>query len=120
MPAEFIEFAEKNGKILELGEQIFKSVCRFIQQNKIEKYGIEYVEVNLSVVQCMQDDLAKTYMEIMSEYNVPPHRINLEITETAAVNSKTTLKDPDSFLYGILKGQDRYGIYRGNGPCPGP
>ncbi len=111
MPAEFIEFAEKNGKILELGEQIFKSVCRFIQQNKIEKYGIEYVEVNLSVVQCMQDDLAKTYMEIMSEYNVPPHRINLEITETAAVNSKTTLKENMNSLlaYGNTFSLDDYG-----------
>jgi EAL domain-containing protein (putative c-di-GMP-specific phosphodiesterase class I) len=59
----------------------------------------------------MQDDLAKTYMEIMSEYNVPPHRINLEITETAAVNSKTTLKENMNSLlaYGNTFSLDDYG-----------
>ena len=111
MPNEFIEYAEKNGMILKLGEMIFRSVCSFMQRSHIEKYGIEYIEVNLSVVQCMQEDLARNFMSIMGEYGIPPHRINLEITETAAINSKHALsRNMDELVaYGTSFSLDDYG-----------
>ena len=46
----------------------------------------------MSVVQCMQENLYKTLMRIMDEYQLEYHYINLEITETAAVISSETLK----------------------------
>ncbi len=91
MPSDFIVFAEKNGLILKLGEIVFRKVCEFIQRMHVEDYGIDYIEVNLSVVQCMQDDMARSLKNIMGEYQVPPYRINFEITETALSSSKATM-----------------------------
>lgn len=87
-PELFIPISEQNGKILEIGKMVFEKVCRMIKETNPQKYGIEYIEVNLSVVQCMQDNLAETLIDIMKKYDVPPSYINLEITETAAVKSE--------------------------------
>ncbi|MDE7430194.1 MAG: EAL domain-containing protein, partial [Lachnospiraceae bacterium] len=48
-----------------------------------------YIEVNLSVAQCMRGSLADNVLEIMSRYQVPTETVNLEITETAASASHT-------------------------------
>jgi EAL domain-containing protein (putative c-di-GMP-specific phosphodiesterase class I) len=91
MPSDFIVFAEKNGLVLKLGEIVFRKVCDFIRRMHVEEYGIDYIEVNLSVVQCMQDDMARSLKNIMGEYQVPPYRINFEITETALSSSRITM-----------------------------
>ncbi|MDE7479324.1 MAG: EAL domain-containing protein, partial [Lachnospiraceae bacterium] len=86
-PEEFIPLAEKNGLILEIGEFVFREVCRFIVEKELLSKGIEYIEVNLSVVQCMQESLYRDLLNVMDEYHLPYPCINLEITETAAVMS---------------------------------
>lgn len=110
-PEEFIPLAEKNGLILEIGELVFCEVCEFITTYKIWEKGIEYIDVNLSVVQCMQENLYKTLMRIMDEYQLEYHYINLEITETAAVISSETLKKNMEKLMkrGIKFSLDDYG-----------
>lgn len=90
-PEEFIPLAEKNGLILEIGEFVFREVCRFIVDEKLLARGIEYIEVNLSVVQCMQESLYQDLLNVMDEYHLPYPCINLEITETAAVMSHEIL-----------------------------
>lgn len=84
-PEIFIPIAEENGMIRAVGNQVFDKVCRFIKENKLEKYGIEYVEVNLSGAQFMDDQLNVMLLECAKEYDVPPEFINLEITETASI-----------------------------------
>jgi len=90
-PDEFIPLAEKNGMILELGEFVFKNVCKFIKENQIWKYGVEQIHINLSVVQCMQENLAEKFLNIMKELELPSEFIKLEVTETAAVVSSACL-----------------------------
>lgn len=90
-PDTFIPVAEKNGMILKLGNCVLRKVCEFMRTKKLEQLGIEYVEVNLSAIQCMQVDLASQFLDIMAEQQIPPHRINLEITETAALTSQKIL-----------------------------
>lgn len=91
MPDVFIPIAEQNGMILELGLQVFEKTCLFMQQERLEELGIEYIDINLSVVQCMQQELAQQLLDIMEKYHISPSRINLEITETAAVHSEKVL-----------------------------
>lgn len=86
-PEEFIPIAEKSGMIMQIGEFVFETVCRFIQEKQLTDYGLQYIEINLSVVQCMQENLAERLTEIMKKYHVAPAQINLEITETAAAHS---------------------------------
>ena len=83
-PEVIVKAAEKSGAIHKIGEYVFEEVCKFISGNEFEKLGIEYIEVNLSVAQCMHGDLADRILLIMQQYNVSPDKINLEITETAA------------------------------------
>ena len=90
-PEEFIPVAEQNGMILQIGEFVFETVCRFVLHNKIWEKGIEYIHVNLSVIQCMQKDLADQLFKIMDLYNLDYRYINLEVTESAAVASSEVL-----------------------------
>ncbi len=90
-PEIFIPIAEKNGLILRLGIIVFEKVCSFIEKNNLQNSKLEYIEVNLSVIQCMQHDLAERFLEVMKSHNVANSFINFEITETAASNSENTL-----------------------------
>lgn len=110
-PGDFIEYAEKNGMILKLGEIIFRKVCEFIQRMHVEQYGIDFINVNLSVVQCMQEELSRDFKNIMGEYQIPPYRVMLEITETAAVATKRILDKnmQDLIDYGTAFALDDYG-----------
>ena len=90
-PEEFIPVAEQNGMILQIGEFVFETVCRFVLHHKIWEKGIEYIHVNLSVIQCMQKNLADQLFRIMDLYNLDYRYINLEVTESAAVASSEVL-----------------------------
>ncbi len=87
-PELFIPIAEQRGYILALGHSVFENVCRFIREQDLEKKDFQYIEINLSTVQCMQKGLAGELVSIMKEYSISPGFINLEITETAAIHSK--------------------------------
>lgn len=110
-PEIFIPIAERNGSILRMGNLIFEKVCKFISENNLQDTTIEYIEVNVSVVQCMQEDFVETLNAIMEKYQVKPCQINLEITETAAVNSIAILQENIERLYrqGISFALDDYG-----------
>lgn len=90
-PEVFIPIAEQRGYILTLGHAVFESVCRFVREQNLEQRGFDYVEINLSTVQCMQQGLASELVSIMKKYSISPGFINLEITETAAIQSENTL-----------------------------
>ena len=92
-PEEFIPIAEQNGMILQIGEFVFETVCRFVLHHKIWEKGIEYIHVNLSVIQCMQEKLADQLFKIMDLYNLDYRYINLEVTESAAIASSDVLMD---------------------------
>lgn len=90
-PGVFIGVAEQNGAILGLGKMVFDKVCRMIKEKDIKQYGLHYLEINLSVVQCAYEQLAEEYMHIMGKYGVPTEQINLEITESASSEAKAVL-----------------------------
>lgn len=90
-PEEFIRIAEQNGMIIEIGILVLEEVCRLVSENHLEEMGIAFVEVNLSVVQCMQEEIYEKIIHVLEKYDVPPRMINLEITESAAAYSQETL-----------------------------
>lgn len=115
-PGTFIEIAERNGMILQIGETVFRKVCHFLGQHKVQPYGISYLEVNLSIVQCAYSQLAGDYISIMEEYGIPPEEINLEITESASTNAKKILLDNMKKLmdYGVNFSLDDFGTGQSN------
>ena len=81
-PNEFIRVAEHNGDITELGRQIFDHVCRFVTSEKVEKHGIEFININLSPAQCLDEDLAADLSGIAFNHGVPMKMFDFEITES--------------------------------------
>lgn len=115
-PGLFIPIAEETGLIVKLGERVFEKVCHFITERCPEQYGVEYIEINLSVVQCEAKSLAKCYSDIMDKYQINPAFINLEITESASIVMKKTLLDNMRALinYGVSFSLDDFGNGQSN------
>lgn len=115
-PGAFISVAEANGKILPLGEIVFDKVCRFFTGESLERYGLHYIEVNLSVIQCGYSELADDYIAIMEKYQIDPKHINLEITESASMAAKKTLLENMRRLmeYGVYFSLDDFGTGQSN------
>lgn len=92
-PNLFIPVAEKNGAIIEIGNIVLEDVCRFIASDRYKKLNLDYIEINLSVVQCMQRGLADDVLSMIEKYKISPGSINLEITETAANYKQSVMID---------------------------
>ena len=88
-PNEFIPVAEENGTIIDIGHWVFEDACRFARDNEIQSLGIEWLEINLSVYQLPEKDLAGRLYEIAHRYGIPPSFLNIEITESADVDNDT-------------------------------
>lgn len=115
-PIQFIEVAEKNGLIIKVGEIVFEKVCRLIKEQDICRYGMKYIEINLSVIQCAYSKLAENFIRIMQDYGVEPDCINLEITESASLSAKNILLENMRSLmdYGVKFSLDDFGTGQSN------
>ncbi len=91
-PDMFIGAAEKNGAIHKIGDFVLEEVCRFIASDKFKDLGLDYIEINLSVAQCIHGDLADKVLSTLKKYNLTPDKINLEITETAVTYAQTVMR----------------------------
>lgn len=90
-PEDFIPIAEQNGTIFDIGKFVFTSVCETLSKINLEEYNIKKVDINLSVIQCIQEDMYKQLINIRNSFKIPSQYINLEITETATINSPEVL-----------------------------
>ncbi len=115
-PGEFIGVAEKNGLIIRLGEMVFEEVCRQLHQRGPAEYGLHYIEVNLSMMQCTYLNLADDFIGIMQEYKIDPSWINLEITESASLEAKHILEANMKKLmdFGVRFSLDDFGTGQSN------
>ncbi len=86
-PARFIPLLEETGKIVEVGEWVIREACRQVRQWR-EKSGLVLrVAVNLSQRQFLQPDLVDRVRAILYEEAVPPHTLELEITESTIAHN---------------------------------
>ncbi len=92
-PEIFIPAAEKSGAIHKIGDYVLTEVFQFIASSEYKKLGLEYIEINLSVSQCMHHGLADSILESMSRYGVSSNQVNLEITESAASYNQSVMSD---------------------------
>ena len=98
-PDFFIPLAEESGLIHQIGMIVFEKVCAFIASDAFKLLGLDYIEVNLSVVQCMDSELVDKITSLCEKYGVKPSQINLEITETASTFAQDTMTNNINSLY---------------------
>lgn len=110
-PEILITSAERSGAIHRIGDYVLEEVCRFIADDEFRALGLEYIEVNLSVTQCMRINLADKILGIMAKHRVSTDYINLEITETAASHAQEIMAENLHKLHraGISFSLDDYG-----------
>jgi len=88
-PAEFIPLAEKTGVISQLTLWVFENAL--IQAATWQTQGLNVrISVNLSARNLQTADLPEQIETLMKNYQVPPHLIALEITETAMMLDPTS------------------------------
>lgn len=99
-PNEFIPLAETSGMIIPLGYWILEESC-----SQYINWGCPDIvmSVNLSGYQFGQQDLLENIKTIIDKTGIPPHNLNLEITET------TTMKDID-YTVSVLKQLRELGV----------
>ena len=110
-PSVFIPAAEKSGAIHEIGDFVLEDVISFIAKNNLEELGLKYIEINLSVAQCIENNLSEKIMDLLTRYKVNPEKINLEITETSQEVNYNVIEQNITTLSqnGILISLDDYG-----------
>jgi diguanylate cyclase (GGDEF)-like protein/PAS domain S-box-containing protein len=88
-PAEFITTAEEIGAIIPLGWWALREACRQLRRWSDEIPGAEAlaVSVNLSARHFSRRDLARRVRETLEESGIEPHRLRIEITESAIIES---------------------------------
>ena len=96
-PDVFIEIAENEGFMYELGEKIFESVCEFVKNAKNLGYTPPRIAINLSVAQLVNENLFSTFSSIAQSYALEVNTFSYEITETSAMQKLS------SILSGIME-----------------
>ena len=81
-PDEFIPIAEQIGLISNIDEFVLREVCAFIKTGIPAKFGMECINVNLSVTECMQPGFIDRINRIAEEFGIDKHSLNFEITES--------------------------------------
>jgi diguanylate cyclase (GGDEF)-like protein len=88
LPVEFIPVTEEIGLIRPLGAWVLAKACADAMQWP-ERIS---VAVNLSSVQFINGNLLQDVRQALSASGLPPHRLELEVTETVLIqNSEATL-----------------------------
>ena len=110
-PDEFIPAAESMGMIDKIDEYVLKEVCDFVKTGIPKQNGMDSINVNLSVIQCMKTGFVERVLEIVDGAGVKRSFINFEITESVAATDYKLLKDVVKKLksLGFMFSMDDYG-----------
>ena len=81
-PDTFLQILEDNGRIMELDLYVFEQVCRTLARWDREGREIIPVSVNLSRLHLRRHDFLSPYLDILHQYQLKPHWLELELTET--------------------------------------
>ena len=86
-PGAFIPIAEETGLILPVGEFVLRTACR--QLREWQRTGLPHlrVAVNVSASQFRDRDLLQTIDRSLIDSELSPEHLELEITETVAMES---------------------------------
>ncbi len=91
-PAEFIPLAEYLGLINPIGNYVLLEACKECKRWNDNGYPGYKVNVNLSVVQLLQNDIVEVVKQALEETGVNPHNLTLEVTESLAINDMERMK----------------------------
>jgi EAL domain-containing protein (putative c-di-GMP-specific phosphodiesterase class I) len=85
-PQMFIEGAEKTGLIIPMGYWALEQACQQIQKWERSNSPFYPIAVNLSALQFENKKLFNVLEQLLEQYQIQPHNLILEITESTAMH----------------------------------
>jgi diguanylate cyclase (GGDEF)-like protein/PAS domain S-box-containing protein len=86
MPEEFIAIAEETGLIVPISRWVLHEACREAARIRSLGHPQFRMAVNLSARDFGEVDLADTIRDILAETGLPPHGLEIEITENMKID----------------------------------
>ncbi|MDR2188444.1 MAG: EAL domain-containing protein [Azonexus sp.] len=86
LPDQFISIAEESGLIQLIGDWALNEACRQLADWKREGVAPQRVAVNISANQLRSAHLVERIGDVLRHYRLGRHELELEITETVAMN----------------------------------
>jgi diguanylate cyclase (GGDEF)-like protein len=83
-PGKFIPLAERTGLVIPMGEWVLNEACRQARQWMDSGQPL-VMAVNLSALQFKRGNLLETVAEALKQSGLPPHMLELELTESILV-----------------------------------
>jgi diguanylate cyclase (GGDEF)-like protein len=99
-PVRFIPIAEDSGMIVAIGEWVLREACRQLTEWRAAGMRGLTVAVNLSGVQFKRGNVERSVLAALEEFNLPPHLLELELTESILI------KDTESVLATVRRLKD--------------
>ncbi len=109
-PLEFISIAEETGLITSIGDYVVRQACKTLQGWQAQGLNLS-VAINVSARQLVNPQFADSVIATLQRYNLPPHALEIELTEsmlvTAIEPARATLDTLEA--YGIHLSIDDFG-----------
>ncbi len=84
-PAIFIPIAEETGQIISIGEWVIEEACRKMKKWSEQTGRSLRMSVNISPKQFLKENFVEHIYSVLQNTPLPPHQLDLEITEGVAV-----------------------------------
>ena len=90
-PGQFIPIAEDSGLIIEIGDWVIEQACKQLKEWKLCGISNIRIAVNISPKQFREAKLSSKIFQYLSEYDVNPKMLELEITESSMTDAEDTM-----------------------------
>ena len=85
-PAEFIPLAEESGRISEIGQWVMREACKTLSSINANSVFQGVIAINVSPLQFKNVKFFDEITAVLSEYEIHPRQVELEITESAVID----------------------------------
>ena len=91
-PGEFLQIAEDSGLMLKIGEWVLESACRQMVSWLERGVAPDWISVNVSDREINRPDFVELLESILLRTQIPPERLELELTENIIFNDMDKTK----------------------------
>lgn len=99
LPNEFIPIFERNGFITKLDYYVWEKVCQFIDSELSQGRNPAPISVNVSRVNLYNPDFMDSLIDLIHRYQIPPHYLNLELTESVFSEDAELIQRAVNYLH---------------------
>lgn len=99
LPNEFIPIFERNGFITKLDYYVWEKVCQFIDSELSQGRNPAPISVNVSRVNLYNPDFMDSLIDLIHRYHIPPHYLNLELTESVFSEDAELIQRAVNYLH---------------------